>query len=79
MDIDNIYDVYFELGSTDFYTTDLGGKYINFSAGKLVAIRKDKIDGSYVESKFTYPYSCDVYFDPQTGERIDSNNVERYS
>ena len=79
VDIDNIYDVYFELGSTDFYTTDLGGKYINFSAGKLVAIRKDKIDGSYVESKFTYPYSCDVYFDPQTGERIDSNNVERYS
>ena len=79
VDIDNIYDVYFELGSTDFYTTDLGGKYINFSAGKLVAIRKDKIDGSYVESKFTYPYSCDVYFDPQTGEQIDSNNVERYS
>ena len=78
VDIDNIYDVYFELGGTDFYTTDLGGKYINFSAGKLVAIRKDKIDGSYVESSFTYPYSCDVYFDPQTGERIDSNNVERY-
>ena len=79
VDIDNIYDVYFELGGTDFYTTDLGGKYINFSAGKLVAIRKDKIDGSYVESSFTYPYSCDVYFDPQTGEQIDSNNVERYS
>ena len=79
VDIDNIYDVYFELGGTDFYTTDLGGKYINFSAGKLVAIRKDKIDGSYVESSFTYPYSCDVYFDPQTGEKIDSNNVERYS
>ena len=79
VDIDNIYDVYFELGGTDFYTTDLGGKYINFSAGKLVAIRMDKIDGSYVESSFTYPYSCDVYFDPQTGEQIDSNNVERYS
>ena len=76
IDSDN---VYFELGGTDFYTTDLGGKYINFSAGKLVAIRKDKIDGSYVESSFTYPYSCDVYFDPQTGEQIDSNNVERYS
>ena len=79
VDIDNIYDVYFELGGTDFYTTDLGGKYINFSAGKLVAIRMDKIDGSYVESSFTYPYSCDVYFDPQTGEQIDSNNIERYS
>ena len=79
VDIDNIYDVYFELGGTDFYTTDLGGKYINFSAGKLVAIRMDKIDGSYVESSFTYPYSCNVYFDPQTGEQIDSNNVERYS
>ena len=78
VDIDSD-DVYFELGGTDFYTTDLGGKYINFSAGKLVAIRKDKIDGSYVESSFTYPYSCDVYFDPQTGEQIDSNNVERYS
>ena len=76
IDSDN---VYFELGGTDFYTTDLGGKYINFSAGELVAIRMDKIDGSYVESKFTYPYSCDVYFDPQTGEQIDSNNVERYS
>ena len=79
VDIDNIYDVYFELGSTDFYTTDLGGKYINFYTGELVAIRKDKIDGSYVESSFTYPYFCDVYFDPQTGEQIDSNNVERYS
>ena len=79
VDIDNIYDVYFELGGTDFYTTDLGGKYINFYTGELVAIRMDKIDGSYVESKFTYPYSCDVYFDPQTGEQIDSNNVERYS
>ena len=79
VDIDNIYDVYFELGGTDFYTTDLGGKYINFYTGELVAIRKDKIDGSYVESSFTYPYSCDVYFDPQTGEQIDSNNVERYS
>ena len=78
VDIDSD-DVYFELGGTDFYTTDLGGKYINFSAGELVAIRMDKIDGSYVESKFTYPYSCDVYFDPQTGEQIDSNNVERYS
>ena len=78
MDIDSD-DVYFELGGTAFYTTDLGGKYINFSAGELVAIRMDKIDGSYVESKFTYPYSCDVYFDPQTGEQIDSNNVERYS
>ena len=76
IDSDN---VYFELGGTDFYTTDLGGKYINFSAGKLVAIRMDKIDGSYVESSFTYPYSCNVYFDPQTGEQIDSNNVERYS
>ena len=72
-------DVYFELGGADFYTTDLGGKYINFYTGELVAIRMDKIDGSYVESKFTYPYSCDVYFDPQTGEQIDSNNVERYS
>ena len=79
VDIDNIYDVYFELGGTDFYTTDLGGKYINFYTGELIAIRMDKIDGSYVESKFTYPYSCDVYFDPQTGEQIDSNNVERYS
>ena len=79
VDIDNIYDVYFELGGTDLYTTDLGGKYINFYTGELVAIRMDKIDGSYVESKFTYPYSCDVYFDPQTGEQIDSNNVERYS
>ncbi len=79
VDIDNIYDVYFELGGTDFYTTDLGGKYINFYTGELVAIRMDKIDGSYVESSFTYPYSCDVYFDPQTGEQIDSNNVERYS
>ena len=78
VDIDSD-DVYFELGGADFYTTDLGGKYINFSAGELVAIRMDKIDGSYVESKFTYPYSCDVYFDPQTGEQIDSNNVERYS
>ena len=78
VDIDSD-DVYFELGGTDFYTTDLGGKYINFSAGKLVAIRMDKIDGSYVESSFTYPYSCNVYFDPQTGEQIDSNNVERYS
>ena len=76
IDSDN---VYFELGGTDFYTTDLGGKYINFYTGELVAIRMDKIDGSYVESKFTYPYSCDVYFDPQTGEQIDSNNVERYS
>ena len=78
VDIDSD-DVYFELGGADFYTTDLGGKYINFSTGELVAIRMDKIDGSYVESKFTYPYSCDVYFDPQTGEQIDSNNVERYS
>ena len=78
VDIDSD-DVYFELGGTDFYTTDLGGKYINFYTGELVAIRMDKIDGSYVESKFTYPYSCDVYFDPQTGEQIDSNNVERYS
>ena len=79
VDIDNIYDVYFELGGADFYTTDLGGKYINFYTGELVAIRMDRIDGSYVESKFTYPYSCDVYFDPQTGEQIDSSNVERYS
>ncbi len=78
VDIDSD-DVYFELGGEDFYTTDLGGKYINFYTGELVAIRMDKIDGSYVESKFTYPYSCDVYFDPQTGEQIDSNNVERYS
>ena len=78
VDIDSD-DVYFELGGADFYTTDLGGKYINFYTGELVAIRMDKIDGSYVESKFTYPYSCDVYFDPQTGEQIDSNNVERYS
>ena len=78
VDIDSN-DVYFELGGADFYTTDLGGKYINFYTGELVAIRMDKIDGSYVESKFTYPYSCDVYFDPQTGEQIDSNNVERYS
>ena len=77
VDIDSD-DVYFDLGGRDLYIMDLGGKYIYFSAGPLVAVKREKIDGDYIESRYEYPYSCGINFDPQTGEEIDKNNIERY-
>lgn len=64
-----------DLGSTDCYLYDAGGKYIFFITGDFEVIRTDKIDGDYIDTYFTYPYARTFCFDSQTGEQVDWRSV----
>lgn len=66
IEIDNINDV---LWFSDWWATDYGGKYIVFNGGTVDFF--ETRDGVQYYLDIIYPYSGDVIFDIETGERIE--------
>ena len=61
---------YFDPGSFDSYIRDFGGKYICFISLEPT-LEVDNNRGDYTSTTYYYKYSKVVFFNPQTGEKID--------